>query len=113
MAANIISGTPDIRIIQGDTYQKELYFTNVDTSLINSVDFSCKALNLFKKLDKIETGNYYLLSFTTEDTKALPPFQGNYDITVTFIDSKVKTVLYDSFIEILSKNNPVKEENNG
>ena len=40
MAANIISGTPDIRIVQGDTYQKEFYFTNVDISLIDSVNFS-------------------------------------------------------------------------
>lgn len=111
MAANIISGTPDIRIVQGDTYQKEFYFTNVDISLIDSVNFSCKALNLFKKLDKINM-KYFLLNFTSEETKVLQPFQGNYDITVTFIDSKVKTVLYDSFIEILSKNNPIAGEEN-
>lgn len=107
----IISGTPDISIIQGDNYEKKLYFTNIDINLIDSVFFSCKVLNLSKKLAKIDTG-YFLLSFTQEETANYVPLTGNYDITVVFTDNKKKTVLYNSFIEILPKTNTVQEDSN-
>jgi hypothetical protein len=107
----IISGTPDIIIIQGDNYQKKIYFTNFDINLVDSVFFSCKVLNLSKKLDKINT-EYFLLSFTSEETEKFAPLKGNYDITVVFTDSKTKTVLYNSFIEILPKINTIQEDSN-
>ena len=109
MAANIISGTPDIKIIQGDTYTKQIKFTNVDYSLIEYVYFSCKILNITKKLDKLDDGVFQLY-FLSAETKLFPVISGNYDLTVKFVDTKINTIVYNETITILAKSNEVDED---
>ena len=101
--ATVISGNTQISIIQGDSYSKKISFTNIDNSLIKSVYFTCKVLNLKKEL--VESNGIYFLDFTKEETENYTPVQGNYDLTVEFTDSKINTIVYNSFIEILPKTN--------
>ena len=108
--ATVISGNTQISIIQGDSYQKNIVITNVDTELIESVVFSCKTLNLTRELTKSLIGNKYELYFTATETLAFSVFNSNYDLTVKFKDSKIKTIVYNSFIEVLPKNNTLSDE---
>lgn len=108
--ATVISGNTQISIIQGDSYQKSIEITNVDTELIESIVFSCKALNLTRELTKSLIGNKYELYFTATETLAFSVFNSSYDLTVKFKDSKIKTIVYNSFIEVLPKNNTLSDE---
>lgn len=108
--ATVVSGNTEISIIQGDSYQKSIEITNVDTELIESIVFSCKALNLTRELTKSLIGNKYELYFTSTETAAFSVLNSNYDLTVKFNDGKIKTIIYNSFIEVLPKNNTLGED---
>ena len=101
--STVISGKTEISIIQGDSYSKKISITNIDNSLIKSVYFTCKILNLKKEL--VHSNNQFILDFTKEETQKFNVCQGNYDLTVEFTDLKINTIVYNSFIEILPKTN--------
>lgn len=102
----LINNDSTITIIQGDTYERYLTIENLSTTQIAGVYFSCKGLNLNKKLELTEDGEY-VLSLTSEETKLLPVIRSNYDITIKLIDNKIKTLVYTSTIKVLEKINEV------
>ena len=104
----IAQGNDQINIIKGDSYEKTIEFTNIDISLIENVFFSCKELNLQKKLDLVNE-QYYSLTFSSEETQNFESTSGSYDLTVFFKDKKIKTVIYQSIIKINPKNNMVTD----
>lgn len=102
---------PDIVIIQGDTYQANVTVEGVeDLSVIENVYFSCSKLNLTKELSFDQDTTTYVLLLSSEETSALKAMTTDFDITVKFFDSKVKTGLYRGKIIVCDKNNPVEVE---
>lgn len=103
----MITGKINIEIIQGDTYQKNVLIENVDLSLIEGVYFSCKELNICQKLEYDNDINRFVFLLTANQTKDLNPIYTDYDITIKFNDSKIKTVSYRGSCSILPKINKV------
>ncbi len=100
----------DMVIIQGDSYQKNVYIDGVFLSAIEGVYFSCGKLNLSKKLDFDDANNNWFLLLTPEETEILKPVVTDYDITVKFNGNKVQTGLYRGKLIVSEKNNPVHPE---
>lgn len=98
----------DIIIIQGDTYQKNVSIEGVYLDSIEGVYFSCGKLKLSKKLPYDSTIGRFTLILTSEETTALKPIVTDYDITVKFFDSKIRTGLYRGKLIVSEKNNPVE-----
>lgn len=103
----MIIGDRKIEIIQGDSYTRNITIQGVDIALIEGIYFSCESLDICKKLEYNNEQNKYILSFTSEETSNIDKFEGNYDITIKFIDDKINTVQYQSPIIIKKKNNKV------
>lgn len=104
----------DIVIIQGDTYQANVTVEGVeDLAVIENVYFSCSKLEMTKELTFDPETETYVLLLSSEETSALYPQTTNFDITVKFFDSKIKTGLYRGKLIVCDKNNPVEvSENN-
>ena len=109
----MIIGDRKIEIIQGDSYTRNITIQGVDIALIEGIYFSCETLGICKKLEYDDEQKKYILSFTSEETNNIAKFEGNYDLTIKFIDDQINTVQYQSPIFIRKKNNKVTCYNNG
>ena len=98
----------DIVIVQGDTLQKNVSITGIESmSVIEGVYFSCNRLNLSKKLDFDASTNKFLLVISSAETEDFKAIVTDYDVTVKFFDEKIKTALYRGTLTVLEKTNPV------
>lgn len=102
------SGDTSIRITHGDSYQKTIIFENIPFDSIEAVYMTCKQLNLQKQAT-LNNEDYYQISFTPEETSALPneKLETTYDLTVYLTKDKVKTALYNQPFIIVPKINVV------
>lgn len=98
-----------LEIVSGDTYDILIEVENFDSSLIEKIVFSCKALDLIKDFDRdwAENSNLFALRFDSEETKNFPPKCFDYDITVIFTDGTINTATYRSAIKIYPKVNKI------
>lgn len=99
-----------IRIVQGDTYQKNLTIIGVGQSLIEDVFLSCSKLNLCKKLTYNSKYDKYMFRLEPHETSALKPITTDFDITIKFTNSDARTVVYRGNLVVLPKTNIVVEE---
>lgn len=102
----MIIGNTSIEIIQGDSYQRNITFSGSLSDFISSVFITCQGLGLCKSLQKQE--EKYIFYLSSEETSSLQEYYGSYDLTVTFIDNKIKTLCYNATIKILPKINKVE-----
>lgn len=109
----MICGKVNITLIQGDSYQKKVKIEGVEPEVVEGVYFSSNKLEFSKKLIYNQIEEKYIFEFTPEETQALPLGRGDYDITIKFIDDKIKTICYRESIEVLPKINKVGDLNDG
>ena len=94
----------EITIIQGDTYQAKLTVKGLDsTQYVDKCVFSCCYLNIKKEMEIKD--NSFLLKFTPEETMAMKNCETDYDITLSFVDESIDTVIYGGKIKVLLKKN--------
>lgn len=103
----MITGKKEINIIQGDSYTKNVIIKNVDHELIETVNITCKALNVDKDLTYDSTTNKYIFNLSPEETSEFKVMLTNYDLTVTLINNRKKTVCYNSVFRVMKKNNVI------
>ena len=98
----------EILIVQGDTYNCEIEFENFDFSLGVEVEifFTCKELNICKKLVFDEFYKTFILSLLPEETINFPKGVYNFDYKIK-VSTAIKTIQYKSTMIILEKNNEV------
>lgn len=104
----MVTGNVEIKIIQGDYYQKNVSVKNVDSTLIEGVYFSCDKLNICKKLEYDNDIEKYKFILTPQETSELKPIICDYDITIKFTDDKIKTPSYRGSVVVLPKTNEVR-----
>ena len=100
-----IEGNVRLQLIQGDSFEREIYIEGAELNIIEGIYFSCEKLKICKKL--YLNGEYFVLNFTPEETINFPKSEVDYDLTVKFIDNKIETVSYRSQLTILPKINKV------
>ncbi len=103
----MVKGNAEIRIIQGDSYQKNVIIENVEPSLIVAVYFSSNKLNVCKQLDYDSENNKYKLFLTRQETALFEKGVYDYDITIKFERDVVRTIPYRTSLTILPKVNKV------
>ena len=103
----MIKGKAEIRLICGDSYQKNIIIENVDKSMIEDVYFSCEKLHICQKLEYISETNKFRFFLSREETKVLEKGVYDYDITIKFVNNIVKTIPYRYLFVVLPKINKV------
>lgn len=96
----------EITIVQGDTYNCEVELENFNLDVEVEIYFSCKELNICKKLIYDDFYKSYILTLLPEETKNFPKGVYDYDYTIK-ISTAIKTIQYKSTMVILEKNNEV------
>ena len=92
-----------INTIQGDTFN--LMFTvSGNTDTISRLVFSSVDLGVRQDLLR-ENDRQYLLSIDASTTKTWKVGESTFDITAFFVNGQVRTVLYNSGINVLKKDN--------
>ncbi len=99
-----------IKIVQGDTYQKNVTIMGIEQSLIEDVFLSCSKLNLCKKLTYNTEYDKYMFRLEPHETSALKTITTDFDITIKFTNSDTRTVVYRGNLVVLPKINAVTEE---
>lgn len=97
-----------LRAIQGDMFELEIKICGIDANLIENVWFSSKRLDITKSISNI--GDNYFLRIESIITKKFQVGFADYDITVQLKDGQYLTVLHNECIEILQKQNEVKND---
>lgn len=97
-----------LRAIQGDIFELEIKICGIDANLIENVWFSSKRLDITKSISNI--GDNYFLRIESIITKKFQVGFADYDITVQLKDGQYLTVLHKECIEILQKQNEVKND---
>lgn len=100
-----IIGNSNIEIIKGDTYQLNITLEGVELKTISNIYFSSKSLDITKELVKQQ--NEFKLILEPNETIKFKIGSFDYDLTIKFVDDKIKTIIYRSFISILPKINEV------
>lgn len=98
----------DVVVIQGDTLEQNVFIEGAPVEAIEDVYFSCKKLNISKRLEFDSDIQGYVLLLSSQETKDLKPVTTDYDITVKLISDNIKTGLYRGKIIILEKTNFVE-----
>lgn len=96
----------EITIVQGDTYTCEVELENFNLDVEVEIYFSCKELNICKKLVYDDFYQSYILSLLPEETINFPKGIYDYDYTIK-ISTAIKTIQYKSIMSILEKTNEV------
>lgn len=103
----MVKGKAEIKIIQGDSYQKNIIIENVDKQYISNVYISCDKLNICKELEYINETNKFRLYITRQETESFEKGLYDYDITIKFVQDVVKTIPYRASFVVLPKINKV------
>lgn len=104
------TGNIRLQIIQGDSFDRQVYVEGVETDKIEGIYFTCEKLGICKKLvltKDITKDSYFALSISAEESSKFPKIDASYDLTIKFIDDKIQTATYCSQISILPKINKV------
>lgn len=104
----MVEGNREIVVIQGDTYQKNVIVEGVDPINIEAIYISCKDLGINQELTLDENSGKYVFIMSADETMKLQSMITTFDITVYFIEGKVKTVSYMARVNVLPKVNKVK-----
>ncbi len=99
----------DVVIIQGDTYEQNVFVEGVPAEVIEEVYFSCNKLNISKSLAFDSDIQGYVLLLSSQETKDLKVVTTDYDITVKLIGNNIKTGIYRGKLIVLEKNNTVED----
>ena len=102
----MVEGNVRLKIIQGDSFDRQVYLEGVKVEEIEGIYFSCKELGICKKLPLIDN-EFFSLNFTVEETKKFPKIETDYDLTIKIIGEKVRTEIYNSQLTVLPKKNVV------
>lgn len=100
------TGNIRLQIIQGDSFDRQVYVEGVETDKIEGIYFTCEKLGICKKL-VLTKDSYFTLSISAEESSKFPKIDASYDLTIKFIDDKIQTATYCSQISILPKINKV------
>ena len=100
------TGNIRLQIIQGDSFDRQVYVEGVETDKIEGIYFTCEKLGICKKL-VLTKDSYFALSISAEESSKFPKIDASYDLTIKFIDDKIQTATYCSQISILPKINKV------
>lgn len=100
------TGNIRLQIIQGDSFDRQVYVEGVETAKIEGIYFTCEKLGICKKL-VLTKDSYFILSISAEESSKFPKIDASYDLTIKFIDDKIQTATYCSQISILPKINKV------
>ena len=100
------TGNIRLQIIQGDSFDRQVYVEGVGTDKIEGIYFTCEKLGICKKL-VLTKDSYFTLSISAEESSKFPKIDASYDLTIKFIDDKIQTATYCSQISILPKINKV------
>lgn len=93
-----------IQIVQGDTYEAYLEVPEItDTSIVSQCLFSSANWNICQSMPL--NGNNWDLTLTAAQTTQMAVGIGTFDITLTFTDNTVATVIYEGRLQILAKRN--------
>lgn len=100
-----IIGNSNIEIIQGDSYQLNITLEGVELETISNIYFSSNSLDITKELVKEQ--DVFQLILASNETLNFKIGIFDYDLTIKFVDAKIKTIIYRSLISILPKINEV------
>ena len=100
------TGNIRLQIIQGDSFDRQVYVEGVETDKIEGIYSTCEKLGICKKL-VLTKDSYFTLSISAEESSKFPKIDASYDLTIKFIDDKIQTATYCSQISILPKINKV------
>lgn len=100
-----IDGNLDIKIIQGDSYRREITIEGIMPELIEGVYFTSADLQICKKCEFVN--GIYILEFTPQETSDFKSIYSSYDITIKFTQNKVNTICYNASLIVLPKENKV------
>lgn len=102
-----LTGNKPIAIIQGDTKDYKIQFTNDINDLIEYIIFTSKLLNIEEKMQYNATEKYWVYSFASGVTDVAPSDFYSYDITIYFKDGDI-TSETGIPLKIIDKQNPVE-----
>lgn len=106
MCNDFIQTAYELEIIQGDSFELYLSINDVNYADIDNIYFTSSELKINKKFELVDSD--FILILSSEETLALSPIiSTDYDITVYFNDSTVKTVQYRGRIKVYEKTNKV------
>lgn len=91
-----------IIIVQGDTSDITVDMTGEAVSAVQSVEMTITSQSVKKSAVKV-SDNEWVVSFTSEETKALKAETTSYCITATFTGNKIATTVYDGVVSIRQK----------
>lgn len=94
----------EIEIIQGDSFEATLTINGLaDFSVVSKVCFASNYFNVSKTLT--QEGESFVLKLTPNETMQMKVGISDFDITLTFNDDNVATVIYRDKIRVLPKVN--------
>lgn len=103
----MISKKYTIEIIQGDTIEKNVVISGVDSADIEKVYFSSEKLQIEKELTYDSENEKWVFKLDPSETKDLPITTTDFDITIKFTNDDVMTCVYRGVIQVLPKINKV------
>lgn len=103
----MVKGKAEIKLISGDSYQKNIIIENVEHSYIEGVYISSEKLGLCKQLEYVSETNKYRFFLERQETAEFEKGVYDYDITIKFIQDVVKTVPYRASFIVYPKINKV------
>lgn len=98
-----------LKILQGDSIEMLLEVEGESLEDITQIEFQCHLLELSYLLRKTTDAARWILSIPAADTQNLRLGQFKYNLVATFNSGRVKTVLYQSPLEVIFKDNKWKE----
>lgn len=96
-----------IDIIKGDSLQKNVSLVNVEKDSIDKIYVSSEKLGISQALNYNDTTGKYEFYLSPQETSILKEGLADYDITIKFKDDNIKTVVYQSTINVHPKKNKV------
>lgn len=94
----------EIEIIQGDSFEATLTINGLtDLSAVSRVCFASDFFGISKPLT--QEGDNFVLRLTPSETIQMKVGISDFDITLTFYDDNVATVIYRDKIRVLPKVN--------
>lgn len=104
----MVKGNAEIMVIQGDSYEKNVVVKNANLFSIRNIYITCDKLGICQDLQYNDEIGKWVFYLSAEQTAQLREITTDYDITIVFTDTKVKTVSYEALFTVLAKTNKVR-----
>lgn len=105
----------NLQLVQGDSLNVSFTLKNadgsiIDPTLIQSIYFTCKSLNINSSLSEpTELRPTWLLNIASTETDEYTPGTYSYDLTIIYQNSRVSTIIYEAPLTVLPKINTIDE----